>query len=120
MEPPDGPPPELILAPVNVEGPEESLPDGAPQHMAWHVSQGPARAFEGDEPFGVVLGYPPDLLDSYFEDLVEGEPNIVTLKAGRPAFIKCMHTHPDPLPHLGTAAVDLDTYTRVSVLLEGE
>ena len=68
----------------------------------------------------MVLGYPPNLLDSYFEDLVEGEPNIVTLKAGRPAFIKCMHTHPDPLPHLGTAAVDLDTYTRVSVLLEGE
>ena len=30
MEPPDGPLPELILAPVNVEGPEESLLDGAP------------------------------------------------------------------------------------------
>jgi len=30
MEPPDGPPPELILAPVNAEGPKESLLDGAP------------------------------------------------------------------------------------------
>jgi hypothetical protein len=88
--------------------------------MAWHVSQGPAQAFEGDKPFGVVLGYPPDLLDSYFEDLVEGEPNIVALKAGGPAFVECARTHPNPLPGPGAAAVDSDAYTKASVLLQGE
>jgi hypothetical protein len=38
LEPLDGPPPELILAPINVEGHLELLLDEAPQHVTWHES----------------------------------------------------------------------------------
>jgi hypothetical protein len=118
--PPDGPPSELILAPINAEGPEESLLDGALQRVAWHESQGPAWAFEGTSPSGEVHGYPLHLLDLYFEDPFELEPNIALMKAGRLAFVERVHVHPNPLPGLGAAAADLDAYTRASVLLEGE
>jgi hypothetical protein len=36
---PDRPPLELIQAPINMKGPLELLPDGAPQHMTWLKSQ---------------------------------------------------------------------------------
>jgi len=77
MKPSDGPPLKLILAPINVKGPLESLLDGAPQHAAWHESQGLAQAFEGNKPFGEVHGYPLDLLNLYFKDPIEGEPYTV-------------------------------------------
>jgi hypothetical protein len=118
--PPDGPPSELILAPVNAEGPEESLLDGAPQRAAWHESQGPARAFEGTDPSGEVHGYPLHLLDLYFEDPFELEPNIALMKAGRLAFDERARAQPDLLPGPGAAATELDVCITASVLLEGE
>ena len=88
--------------------------------MIWHKSQVPAWALGGNKPSGEVHGYPLHLLDSYFEAPVEGEPDIALLKAGRPAFNERVCMQPDPLPGLGATATDLDTYTRASVLLEGE
>ena len=38
LGPLDGPLPELILAPIGVEGHLESLLDEAPQHVTWHES----------------------------------------------------------------------------------
>jgi hypothetical protein len=118
--PPDGPPSELIIAPINVEGPEESLLDGAPQCVTWHESQALVRAFKGHDPSGEVHGYPLHLLDPYFEAPVEGEPDITMLKAWMPAFDERTRVQPDPLPSLGAAATDLDAYTKASVLLKGE
>jgi hypothetical protein len=118
--PPDGPPPELIIAPVNAEGPEELLLDGAPQCTTWHESQVSAWALEGHDPSGEVHGYPLHLLDLYFEAPVEGEPDIATLKARRPVFDESACARTDLLPGPGAAAIDSDTYTRASVLLEGE
>ena len=121
LKPLDGLSPELILAPVDAEGHLESLLDEAPQRATWHKSQGSARAFEGMEPLGEVpLGYPLDLLDSYFEAPVEGEPEIVALEARRPIFDEGARARLDPSPGPGAAANDLDAYTRASVLLEGE
>jgi hypothetical protein len=118
--PPDGPPPELIIAPVNVEGPEELLLDGAPQCATWHESQASAWAFEGHDPSGEVHGYPLHLLDPYFEAPVEGEPDIAVLKAQRPAFDERTRAQPDHLPGPGAATTELDACTRASVLLKGE
>ena len=103
-----------------MEGPLESLPDGAPQRVTWHKSQVPAWALGGNKPSGEVHGYPLHLLDPYFEAPVEGEPDIALLKARRPAFDECMHMQPNPLPGLGAATTNLDAYTRALVLLEGE
>jgi hypothetical protein len=118
--PPDGPPPELIIAPVNMKGPEESLLDGAPQCVTWHESQALAWAFEGHDPSREVHGYPLHLLDPYFKAPVEGEPDIAMLKAWTPAFDECACVQPDPLPSLGAATTNLDAYTKASVLLKGE
>jgi len=80
----------------------------------------PAWALGGNKSSGEVHGYPLDLLDPYFEDPSEGEPNIAVSKAQRPAFDKRARARTDLLPGPGAAAVDLDAYTRASVLLEGE
>ncbi len=109
--PPDGLPPELIQAPVNAEGPLESLPDGAPQCTTWHKSQVPAWALGGNKPSGEVYGYPLHLLDSYFKAPVEGEPDIALLKARRPAFKERMRTHaPTPCP---ARVLPLPTWTPI-------
>src|SRR5216683_7192696 len=105
--PPNGLPPELIQAPVDAEGPLESLPDGAPQRATWHKSQVPAWALGGNKPSGEVYGYPLHLLDSYFEAPVQGEPDIILLKARRPAFDERTRTQPNPLPSPGATTTDL-------------
>jgi hypothetical protein len=121
LKPLDGPLPELILAPVDAEGHLESLLDEAPQHATWHESQGSARAFEDTEPFGEApLGYPLDLLNSYFDDPAELEPNIALQEARGLIFNEGTRARLDSSPGPGAAAVDLDAYTRASVLLEGE
>ena len=117
---PDGPPPELIRAPVNAEGLLESLLGGAPQHATWHESQLPAWALGGNKSSGEVHGYPLDLLDPYFKAPVEGEPDIAMSKAQRPAFDETARTRTDCLPGPGAATTNLDAYTKASVLLEGE
>jgi hypothetical protein len=118
--PSDGPPPELTQAPVDAEGPWELLPDGAPQCATWLKSQVLAWALGGNKSLGEVHGYPLDLLDPYFEDPSEGEPNVATPKAGRPAFNECTHAHLSSWPSLGAAATELDVCITASVLLEGE
>ncbi len=118
--PPDGPPPELIQAPIDMEGPLELLPDGAPQRTTWHKSQVPAWALGGNKPSREVYGYPLHLLNLYFEAPVEGEPDIILLKAGRPAFDERVCAQPNPLPGPGATATELDVWITVSVLLKGE
>jgi len=81
IKPPDGPLPGLIQAPVDVEGLLELLLGKAPQCATRHKSQVSVWALGGNELFGEAYGYPLDLLDSYFEASVEGEPNIMVLKA---------------------------------------
>jgi len=91
-EPPDGPSPELIRAPVDAEGQLESFWGEAPQHATRHESHVLAWALGGNELFREAHDYPLDLLDSYFEAPVEGEPDIVALKARRPVFNETART----------------------------
>jgi hypothetical protein len=73
------------------------------------------------EPLGEVpLGYPLDLLNPYFEDPTEGEPDMALQEAWRLIFDEGAHAWLDSSPGPGAAANDLNTYTRASVLLEGE
>ena len=70
-----------------MEGHLELLPNEAPQRTTWHESQGSAQAFEGMEPLGEVpLGYPLDLLNSYFEDAIVLEPNTALQETQRLIF----------------------------------
>ncbi len=119
-EPSDGPSPELILAPIDKEGQLESFWGEAPQCVTRHESHVSAWALGGNKLFEEAHGYPLDLLDLYFEDPSKGEPNIAMSKAQRPAFDKRARMRTDLLPSLGAATVNLDAYTRASVLLEGE
>ena len=81
IEPPNRPPPELIQAPINVEGPLELLLDRAPQHTTWLKSQVPAWALGGNKALEEVHGYPLNLLNPYFEAPIKEEPDIAMLKA---------------------------------------
>jgi hypothetical protein len=119
-EPPDGPLPELIRAPVDVEGQLELFWGKAPQRVTRHESHVLAWALGGNELFKEAHDYPLDLLDSYFKAPVEGEPDIALLKAQRPAFNETACARTDRLPGPGGTATDLDACTRASVLLEGE
>ncbi len=80
----------------------------------------PAWALGGNKPSREVHGYPLHLLDSYFEAPVEGEPDIILLKARRPAFNECARVQPNPLPSPGATTTKLDVWITASVLLEGE
>ena len=120
IEPLSRPSPKPVRAPIDAEGHLELFWGEALQRATWHESQGSARAFEGDEPFGEAHGYPLDLLDSYFEAPVEGEPGIATLKAQRPVFDERARAHFDLLPGPSAATTDLDVCTKASVPLEGE
>ena len=80
-----------------------------------------AYTFESIKPFREApLGYPLNLLNLYFDDSAELKPNITLQEAQRLIFNKGAHVRLNTLLGLGAATVDLDTYTRVSVLLEGE
>jgi hypothetical protein len=59
-ESPDRGLPEQIRAPVDAEGPLESLQGEASQHATRHTSQASVRAFEGKQPLGEAHGRPPD------------------------------------------------------------
>jgi len=118
--PSDGPPPELTRAPIDAEGPWELLPDGAPQCVTWLKSQVLAWALGGNKSLGEVHRYPLNLLDLYFKDPSEGEPNVATPKARRPAFDECARAHLGSWPGPGAAATELDVCITASVLLEGE
>jgi hypothetical protein len=120
LEPLDRPSPELILAPIDVEGLLESLWGEAPQHTMWHRSQALVWALEVKDLVGEVHGYPLDLLDPYFEDPTEGEPDIALQEAWRLILDKGVCARLDPSPSPGTVTTYLDICKRASVLLEGE
>ena len=67
-----------------------------------------------------VHGYPLDLLNPYFKDPTEGEPDIALQEAQRLIFDKGVCVRLDPSPGPGTVTTYLDICKRVSVLLEGE
>ncbi len=80
--------------------------------MAW--------AFKGHKPLQWAHGHPPNLLNLRFEDPITLEAGVIVQKAQKPVFVEGERAHPNPWPSLGAIATNLNVYSRVSVLLEGE
>ena len=79
-----------------------------------------ARTLRGTAPLGEVHEPPPDSPDSCTQSSIALELGVIVPKARRPVFDKGARAGPDPWPGPGATTIDLDTYPRASVLLEGE
>jgi len=82
-----------------------------------HMQVCPLR---GTAPLGEVHEPPPDSPNSFTQSSVTLELGIIVLKVWRPVVNKGTHAHPNPWPSPGATTIDLDTYSKASVLLEGE